>query len=240
MTLDQLKDAVCLANLELKAQGLVTLTWGNVSAVDRERGVMVIKPSGVAYNKMTPADMVVVNLADGKVRDGVLRPSSDTPTHLVLYRAWPSVGGIVHTHSRHATIWAQAQVPIPCYGTTHADHVYGDVPVTRLLSNAETESDYEANTGVVIVEHFAELDPKSVPAVLVAGHGPFAWGDDATRAVANAVALEEIAAMALGARQLAPDIQPIPDYIRNKHYFRKHGANAYYGQASADSRSSQH
>jgi len=190
---------------------------------------VVIKPSGVAYDAMTAADMVVTDL-DGAVVEGKLRPSSDLPTHLALYRAWPAVGGIVHTHSDHATMFAQACREIPCFGTTHADHFHGPVPVTRLLTAAEVAGDYEAATGAVIVERFGALDPAHVPAVLVAGHGPFAWGPDAPRAVQNALALEAVARMARGTLQLNPAAGPIPAYIIEKHFSRKHGPKAYYGQ----------
>jgi len=227
--LENLKHEVLQANLALVRHGLVILTWGNVSAIDRRSGRVVIKPSGVAYDAMTAADMVVTDL-DGTVVEGKLRPSSDLPTHLALYRAWPAVGGIVHTHSDHATMFAQACREIPCFGTTHADHFHGPVPVTRLLTAAEVAGDYEAATGAVIVERFGALDPAHVPAVLVAGHGPFAWGPDAPRAVQNALALEAVARMARGTLQLNPAAGPIPAYIIEKHFSRKHGPKAYYGQ----------
>lgn len=227
--LEALKEAVCRANLDLVAHDLITLTWGNASGMDRERGLVVIKPSGVSYDAMRPSDMVVVDM-DGQVVEGELKPSSDTPTHLALYRAWSAVGGIVHTHSTHATAFAQAEREIPCLGTTHADHFYGTVPVTRPLSKDEVETDYEVNTGAVVVERFAELDPVAMPGVLVAGHGPFAWGKDVGKAAENAVALEAVAQMAAIAWQVNPQADAIPQYVLDKHYFRKHGPGAYYGQ----------
>ena len=227
--LDELKEKVCAANIELVRHGLVVLTWGNASAIDREQGLVVIKPSGVSYDNMAPGDMAVVDL-DGTVVEGELRPSSDTPTHLALYRAWSEVGGIVHTHSRHATMFAQACRAIPCFGTTHADAFYGDVPVTRILTREEVESAYELNTGAVIIERFAELNPIEMPGVVVANHGPFTWGKMVADSVSNAVVLEEVARMALGTMQINPDIGPIPDYVLDKHYLRKHGPGAYYGQ----------
>ncbi len=228
MRLGQLREEVLQANLELVRQGLVTLTWGNVSAVDREQGLLVIKPSGVAYAELEPARMAVVDF-DGKTIEG-LRPSSDTPTHLELYRAWPEVGAVAHTHSHYAAMFAQACRPLPCLGSTHADHFHGEVPVTRSLTQAEVEGKYERNTGKVIVERFADLDALAVPAVLVANHGPFTWGRNIVAAVANAVALEAVAKMALGTMTLAPAVEPIAPYLLDKHYRRKHGADAYYGQ----------
>lgn len=227
--LEELKQQVCAANRELVRLGLVTLTWGNASGLDRARGLMVIKPSGVAYERLEPADMVVVDL-EGRQVEGALRPSSDTPTHLHLYRSFDGLGGIAHTHSLHATMFAQARREIPCLGTTHADHFHGPVPVTRPLTEAEVAADYEHNTGRVIVERFAGLDPLAVPAVLVAGHGPFAWGADAAEAVRNSVALEAVAQMALGTWRIHPDAPELEDYILEKHHRRKHGPNAYYGQ----------
>ena len=227
--LDELKDQVCRANLDLVARGLVTLTWGNVSGIDRDKGLVVIKPSGVSYDAMKPADMAIVDL-DGKLVEGVLQPSTDTPTHVRLYRAWPDVGGIVHTHSTHAAMFAQACRPIPCLGTTHADHFYGEVPVTRPLTKQEVEETYEANTGAVILDRFAHLDHVAVPGVVVANHAPFAWGKDAADSVKNAVALEAVAQMALGTMLISPDVGPIAQHILDKHYFRKHGPGAYYGQ----------
>jgi L-ribulose-5-phosphate 4-epimerase len=229
--LEALKEQVCLANRRLVTEALVTLTWGNVSGFDHTTRLMVIKPSGVAYDKLTPADMTVVNL-DGKVVEGSLRPSSDTPTHLWLYRAFKGIGGICHTHSLYATMFAQAREPIPCLGTTHADHFHGPVPVARPLTPAEVEADYEGNTGRVIVEVFAKLDPIALPGVLVAGHAPFTWGKNAEKAVDNAVALEAVAQMILGTRQIAGSTTPPPleTYVLDKHHQRKHGPAAYYGQ----------
>jgi L-ribulose-5-phosphate 4-epimerase len=227
--LEDLKDQVCQANVELAACGLVTLTWGNVSGINRDRDRVVIKPSGVPYERLRPADMVVVDL-EGRVLEGDLRPSSDTPTHVLLYRHFAGVGGITHTHSRHATMFAQARREIPCLGTTHADHFFGAVPVTRPLTAAEVEADYEGNTGMVIVERFADLDPQAMPAVLVAGHGPFAWGKDAADSLKNAIALEAVAEMALGTWLLNQQAPLLEDYMLDKHYQRKHGPKAYYGQ----------
>ena len=227
--LDDLKKQVLDANLALVEHGLVVLTWGNASAIDRARGLVAIKPSGLPYAGMTADDMVVVDL-DGRTVEGRYRPSSDLPTHLTLYLAWPNTGGIVHTHSLHATMFAQACRPIPCLGTTHADHFHGAVPVTRVLTEREVVDDYEANTGEVIVERFAEIDPLHVPAALVATHGPFTWGRNAMEAVHNAVALEQVARMALGTLQLQTSAAPIPSHILAKHFSRKHGPNAYYGQ----------
>lgn len=230
--LEDLKAAVCEANLELARLKLVTLTWGNTSAVDRDKGVFVIKPSGVPYERLTPADMVVVSLEDGRTVEGSLRPSSDTPTHRVLYKAFAGIGGITHTHSTHATMFAQAARAIPCLGTTHADTFHGEVPVTRLLSAGEVNADYEGNTGFVIVERFKSLDPASVPAVLVCGHAPFAWGKNAMDSVHHSLILEEVARMALGTLSLNPKVEPPPDYVIRKHYMRKHGPNATYGQGN--------
>ena len=227
--LEELKAKVCQANLDLVRHGLVIFTWGNVSAVDRESGLVVIKPSGVSYDVMKPEDMVVVDL-DGKVVEGKLRPSSDTPTHLVLYRAFSGIGGVVHTHSTYATAWAQAGRAIPCYGTTHADYFYGDIPCARPLSDEEIASCYEKNTGRVIVETFCNRDVLSCPGVLCVNHGPFTWGKDCFEAVHNAVVLEEVAKMALLTEQIDPKASRAPESIRNKHYYRKHGKDAYYGQ----------
>jgi L-ribulose-5-phosphate 4-epimerase len=227
--LEALKAEVCQANLDLVAQGLVTLTWGNVSGVSDDRQHVVIKPSGVPYNAMRPEQMVVVDL-DGHVVEGKLRPSSDTPTHVLLYRRFESIGGITHTHSRHATIFAQARVEIPCFGTTHADHFFGPVPVTRPLTEQELDEGYEANTGEVIVERFGVLDAAAMPAVLVAGHAPFTWGTNVAESVRNAVALEAVAEMALGVLALRPNGVMLEPYVLEKHYERKHGPNAYYGQ----------
>ncbi|MBR5618812.1 MAG: L-ribulose-5-phosphate 4-epimerase [Clostridia bacterium] len=227
--LESLKHAVWQANLLLPQYHLVTFTWGNVSAVDREKGLVVIKPGGVAYDTMQPEDMVVVDLMSGAVVEGRYKPSSDTPTHLVLYRAFRGVGGIVHTHSRWATVFAQAHCPIPALGTTHADDFYGEIPCTRVMTDAEIGGAYEANTGEVIVERLRDLDPQTMRAVLVAGHGPFTWGSDAGEAVHNAVVLEEAAFMAWHTMQLGRT-EPIPQALLDKHFLRKHGANAYYGQ----------
>ncbi len=232
MMLEELKIQVIEANLALPRHQLVTFTWGNVSAVDRERGVMVIKPSGVEYDVMTAQDMVVVELESGRVVEGQRKPSSDTDTHRVLYLAFSSLGGIVHTHSRHATIWSQAGKDLPPWGTTHADYFYGPIPCTRLMTEAEINGRYEWETGQVIVETFRErgLSPQDIPAVLVNAHGPFAWGTDAHNAVHNAVVLEEIAYMGIFSRQLTPALEPMQSTLLDKHYLRKHGKNAYYGQ----------
>ncbi|BEN35999.1 L-ribulose-5-phosphate 4-epimerase [Serratia marcescens] len=229
--LNELKRQVLAANLSLPAYGLVTFTWGNVSAIDRQSGLVVIKPSGIAYEAMTLEDLVVVDL-EGKVREGHRKPSSDTATHLALYRAFVDIGGVVHTHSRNATIWAQAGQPIPALGTTHADYFYGDIPCTRPMSEAEIAGDYEGETGKVIIETFnqAGRDPQQVPGVLVYSHGPFAWGKSAADAVHNAVVLEEVAIMAMATRQLAPAIAPMQPELLDKHFLRKHGKHAYYGQ----------
>jgi L-ribulose-5-phosphate 4-epimerase len=230
--LEKLKADVCKANLDLVAEGLVIQTWGNVSGVDRERGLMVIKPSGVPYAGMTPQHMVTVSLETGKVVEGDLKPSSDTPTHLVLYRAFKEIGGVVHTHSLYATAWAQARKTIPSYGTTQADYWYGNVPCTRLLTSAEIKSDYEANTGDVIVDTFKKLkfDPSHHPAVLVASHGPFTWGKDAHEAVHNAVVLEFIARLASETLRINPKVPKMQSVLLDKHFLRKHGPGAYYGQ----------
>ena len=230
--LDDLKEQVCQANLDLVAQGLVTLTWGNVSGLSDDRELVVIKASGVPYCEMNPHHMVIVDL-DGKVIQGDLRPSSDTPTHILLYKAFGGIGGITHTHSRFATMFAQARIEIPCLGTTHADHFYGNVPVTRPLTENEVQSGYEACTGHVIIERFARVDPLAMPAVLVAGHAPFAWGMTAAKSVENAVALEAVAEMAWGTRQLLDPPPRLEDYVLEKHYRRKHGPDAYYGQRKA-------
>ncbi len=228
---DDVKQAVCEANLELIHNGLVTLTFGNVSGRVPEEPLFAIKPSGVAYDQLTPEQIVLVDF-DGKVVEGDMRPSSDTPTHLALYRAFDRIGGVVHTHSTHATIFAQAVRPIPCFGTTHADHFHGEIPVTRAMSHEEISTDYELNTGRVIVERFekGELDPLAIPAALVASHGPFAWGPDPHKAVENAIALEEVARTALGTLTLAPDATGIHRVLLDKHFLRKHGPGAYYGQ----------
>jgi len=226
--LEKLKEEVLRANLDLVRHGLVIMTWGNVSGIDRESGLMVIKPSGVSYDKMTAADMVVTDL-EGNVMEGTLNPSTDAPTHRALYRAFPWAGGIVHTHSTYATAWAQACRPVPCLGTTHADHFYGTVPVTRKLTEKETADDYEYNTGLIIAEALKGSDPMSMPAVLVASHGPFTWGATPADAVHNAVVLEEVARMAAISAILA-DPTEIDRHLLDRHYLRKHGKNAYYGQ----------
>lgn len=225
-----LKQRVLDANLQLPKYGLVTFTWGNVSEIDRGLGVIAIKPSGVEYGDMKVDDIVVVDL-DGKRVEGTMNPSSDTATHLELYKAFPDIGGVVHTHSRSATIWAQAGIDVPALGTTHADYFYGDIPCTRNLTPAEIEGEYEKNTGLVIVEEFArrKLESVAVPSVVVSGHAPFSWGKNAADAVHNAVVLEEVSAMALETRHLNRDIKIQPE-LSDKHYKRKHGANAYYGQ----------
>lgn len=230
--LEELKQKVYEANMDLPKYGLVTFTWGNVSAIDRERGLFVIKPSGVEYDKLTPEDMVVMNLEGNKV-EGRYNPSSDTATHLELYKAFPEIGGVVHTHSSYATSWAQAGRSIPCYGTTHADYIYGEVPCVRCLTKEEIEAGYEANTGRLIVEEFIRRckEPMAVPAVLCKNHGPFTWGKEAKDAVHNAVVLEEVAKMAYRAEVINPRVDPAPQELQDKHYYRKHGANAYYGQS---------
>ena len=227
----ELKEMVYEANMELPRRGLVTYTWGNVSGIDRERGLFVIKPSGVPYEELDPEMMVVMDL-DGNQVGGRLRPSSDTPTHLELYRAFPEIGGIVHTHSTHATAWAQSGRAIPCYGTTHADYFYGEIPCARNLTTEEINEAYEKNTGLVIIETFETrgIKPMYTPAVLCANHGPFTWGKDAAEAVHNAVVLEEVAKMARNTELINPKVKPAPDCIKEKHFYRKHGANAYYGQ----------
>ena len=228
--LERLKRDVCQANLDLVKAGLVIQTWGNASGIDRQRGLVVIKPSGVPYDGMMPKHMVVVSLESGKVVEGRLKPSSDTATHLVLYRAFSGIGGIVHTHSLYATAWAQAKKELPSYGTTQADYWYGDVPCTRLLKMGEIRSDYEANTGHVIVERFRKLDPMQHPAVLVASHGPFAWGKDVTDAVHNATVLEFVARLASETLRINPKLKPMQSALLDKHFLRKHGAKATYGQ----------
>jgi L-ribulose-5-phosphate 4-epimerase len=232
MSHDALKQAVWKANLDIVKAGLVVLTWGNASGADREAGVMAIKPSGVGYDEMRPEEMVVVSLESGEVVEGALRPSSDTPTHLHLYREFPGVGGIVHTHSSHAVSFAQAGRELPCLGTTHADHFHGPVPVTRRMREAEVRGAYEHETGVVIVERFREggIDPDRVPGVLVAGHGPFAWGPTPQQAVENAIVLEEVARMALHTTPLNAEVEALDRALLDRHFLRKHGAGAYYGQ----------
>lgn len=226
--LEELKQAVFEANLALVRHGLVIFTWGNVSGIDREKGLMVIKPSGVSYDDMKASDMVVTDM-EGKVVGGSLRPSSDTPTHLVLYKNFPAIGGIVHTHSSWATAWAQAGREIPALGTTHADYFYGPIPCTRKLTDEEVATDYEVETGKVIVERFRDLDPMAMPAVLVSNHAPFVWGKEPREAVYQAKVVEEVAAMAYHTLQINPS-STIDPFLLDKHYFRKHGKNAYYGQ----------
>lgn len=227
--MQQLKQQVFEANMDLPRYGLVTFTWGNVSAIDRQRGLVVIKPSGIAYESMTVDDMSEVDL-QGHVVEGRWRPSSDTATHLALYRRYPDLGGVVHTHSTHATAWAQAGLAIPALGTTHADYFFGDIPCTRALSAQEVDEAYELNTGQVIIETLGEANPLHTPGIVVYQHGPFAWGKDAHEAVHNAVVMEEVARMAWIARGINPQLQPIDSWLMNKHFQRKHGPNAYYGQ----------
>ncbi len=229
--LEELKKRVFEANLMLPKYGLVTFTWGNVSEIDRETGYFVIKPSGVDYDVMTPEDMVVMDLLGNKI-EGKYKPSSDTPTHIELYKKYQGIGGIVHTHSPEATAWAQAGRGVPLYGTTHADYFYGEIPCARSLTKEEIEGDYEKNTGTVIIETFEKnkIDPISTPAVLCKNHGPFSWGKDAKEAVHNAVVLEEVAKMATKTESINKEATPAPDYLKDKHFNRKHGANAYYGQ----------
>ena len=227
--MQQLKQQVFEANMDLPRYGLVTFTWGNVSAIDRQRGLVVIKPSDIAYESMTVDDMSVVDL-QGHVVEGRWRPSSDTATHLALYRRYPDLGGVVHTHSTHATAWAQAGLAIPALGTTHADYFFGDIPCTRALSAQEVDEAYELNTGQVIIEALGEANPLHTPGIVVYQHGPFAWGKDAHEAVHNAVVMEEVARMAWIARGINPQLQPIDSWLMNKHFQRKHGPNAYYGQ----------
>ncbi|MCA9731139.1 L-ribulose-5-phosphate 4-epimerase [candidate division KSB1 bacterium] len=227
--LEDLKQQVAKANLDLVKYGLVTLTWGNVSGIDRASGLVVIKPSGVDYNTMSAEDMVVVDL-EGKVVEGKWKPSSDTATHVELYKAFSGIGGVTHTHSKFATIFCQAGQEIPCYGTTHADHFDGTIPLARFLTEEEVEEAYEKETGTVIIERFKALDPIATPGVLVHGHAPFCWGKSAEESVKNSLVLERVAEMAYVSRQLNQKMHPLPDYILRKHYNRKHGPNAYYGQ----------
>jgi L-ribulose-5-phosphate 4-epimerase len=228
--LEKLKEQVCEAKLQLVREGLVVQTWGNVSGIDRQSRYVVIKPSGVPYDQMRPEHMVVIGLDAGRALEEQLRPSSDTATHLELYRAFPSIGSIVHTHSLYATAWAQAQREIPILGTTHADYFNGPIPCTRLLSDEEVQSDYERNTGHVIVERFARLDPLQMPAALVAGHAPFAWGTNVPKAVENAIVLEYVARLASETLKVNPDVAFLQSALLDKHFFRKHGPGAYYGQ----------
>lgn len=228
--LEKLKAEVCKANLDLVAEGLVIQTWGNASGVDRERGLMVIKPSGVSYDVMKPEHMVVVSLADGKVVEGKLKPSSDTDTHLILYRAFKGIGGVVHTHSLYATAWAQAQKKIASYGTTQADYWHGEVPCTRQMTPNEIKNDYEKNTGLVIVETYKKINPLEHPAVLVASHGPFTWGKTPSDAVHNASVLEFVARLASETLRINPKTKPMQSVLLSKHFLRKHGPNATYGQ----------
>jgi len=233
MAYEDLKQHVLKANLALVKAGLVVLTWGNASGADRKAGVMAIKPSGASYESLVADEMVVLSIESGEVVDGRARPSSDTPTHLHLYREFPGVNGVVHTHSTYGTAFAQARRPIPCLGTTHADSFYGDIPVTREMRPAEVAADYELNTGKVIVERFRDgrIDPANVPGVLVASHAPFTWGPTPEKAVENAIVLEFVAQMALAGLSLGSDMNPIPAYLLDKHFLRKHGPNAYYGQS---------
>ncbi|MBD3184856.1 L-ribulose-5-phosphate 4-epimerase AraD [Candidatus Poribacteria bacterium] len=232
MDFQNLKNDVWKANIELAKSGLIILTWGNVSGVDREAEAMAIKPSGVDYKKLKPEDIVVISIKTGEVIDGDLRPSSDTPTHLFLYQEFKNIGGIAHTHSTHATSWAQASMEIPCLGTTHADTFYGPIPITRNLTTSEIKNEYEKNTGKVIVEYFHEhnLVPLHMPAILVANHGPFIWGENPMDSFVNAIVLEEVAKMALYTLQLSPKDLDIPRGLLDKHFLRKHGPKAYYGQ----------
>jgi L-ribulose-5-phosphate 4-epimerase len=227
--LEELKEKVLQANLALVQHGLVTLTWGNVSGIDREQKLIVIKPSGIAYDRMVSQDMVVVDFK-GNVIEGEWRPSSDTATHIELYKAFDSIGGITHSHSEFATSFAQACKEIPCYGTTHADHFSGTVPVTRFLTEDEVKTAYELNTGMVIIERFSKLNPNEIPGVLVAGHAPFTWGKDAMDSVKNNLVLERVAKMTLNTKIINPEVKDLPKYILDVHYQRKHGPNAYYGQ----------
>ena len=226
---EELKKIVCEANIELQRRELIIYSWGNVSGIDREAGIVAIKPSGVAYDELVPEKIVLLDL-EGNIVGGDLRPSSDTPTHLELYRNFELLGGVCHTHSINATMWAQACHPIPCFGTTHADHFYGEVPVTEVMTKKQIEDDYELNTGKVIVERFSGIDPMQMPAVLVANHGPFTWGASPEKAVQNAVVLEEVAKMALGTITISPKQKEISQVLLDKHYLRKHGKDAYYGQ----------
>jgi L-ribulose-5-phosphate 4-epimerase len=232
MLLKALREQVVEANLELVRRGLVLYTFGNVSGYDRQRGLVAIKPSGVPYEQLTAETIVVTDL-DGEVVEGALRPSSDLATHIEIYKGFPNAGGVAHTHSEYATAWAQACAPIPCFGTTHADYFHGEVPVTEPLTSDEIANDYEKNTGLVIRRRFAGLDPDAVPAVLVSGHAPFCWGPDATSAAHNAVILEYVARLAMATIAIEPNSQPISRALHDKHYLRKHGCQAYYGQVAS-------
>jgi len=227
--LEELKKEVYKANIALPEYGLVTFTWGNVSAIDREKNLIVIKPSGIEYADLKPENMVLVDMK-GNVVEGEYKPSSDTLTHIELYKAFLNIGGVVHTHSSWATSWAQAGRSVPCYGTTHADYIYGEVPCLRCLTKEEIDAGYEANTGILIADYFKENDYEATPAVLCKNHGPFTWGKDAKEALHNAVVLEEVAKMAARCEKINPQAQPAPKEIQDKHYFRKHGKDAYYGQ----------
>lgn len=229
MTIERLIEEVWRANLDLNKHNLVTLTWGNVSGMDREKGWIAIKPSGISYEEMKPTDMVIVDL-EGKIVEGALNPSSDTPTHLELYKAFDEISAVAHTHSEYATIFAQANREIPCFGTTHADYFHGSVPVTRFISEEELDENYEMNTGKVIIERFSDLNPLEIPGVLVAGHGPFTWGRTPDEAVENSVALEKVAKMAWGTLLLNPECDRLPEHLLRKHHQRRHGPDAYYGQ----------
>lgn len=226
---ESLKQRVYETNMDLQRQGLIVLTWGNVSAIDRAAGILAIKPSGVRYEELRPEDVVIVDL-EGRVVEGRLKPSSDTATHVVLYKNFPAVGGVCHTHSMYATMWSQARRPIPCFGTTHADSFYGAIPVTDSMTDEEVAGPYEENTGMVIVRRFGGTDPMQIPAVLVANHGPFTWGPSPEKAVENAVVLEQVAKMAFGTIQVNPQQQAISQALLDRHYLRKHGKGAYYGQ----------
>jgi len=232
--LEDLKAEICDANRRLPSTGLVKLTWGNISGIDRDKGIFGIKPSGVDYGALTPGDIVLVDL-DGQVVEGQLNPSSDTKTHLALYRAWEKVGGICHTHSAYATMFSQAGNEVPCFGTTHADHFYGPVPVVRILTTEEVDLDYEALTGTAIIDHFKEhgIDPSAVPGALQHHHAPFTWGKNALKSLENSIALEMCAQMALETLRINPDAAPLPQHLLDKHFLRKHGPGAYYGQKKA-------
>jgi len=232
MTLKSLREEVCFVNREISRTGLAMQTWGNASGVDRDAGTVLIKPSGIDYGQLTPDNLVAVSLETGEPVEGTMRPSSDTPTHLHLYRCFESIGGVVHTHSHFATVFAQAHREIPCFGTTPADSFYGPIPLTRDLTEEEVKTDYELNTGRAIEEHFArgDLDPATMPGVLCASHAPFAWGDTPAKALENALVLEEVARMALHGLQLEPALPPVSQYLLDKHFLRKHGTDAYYGQ----------